>query len=240
MSSSRSLPRGVAVAFVVSSAVSSAARGVRAQGFGDGSLTPTGGAEEPAPDPTPVAAKPSFAREPRFGDVRRCALSGWSSLDFLFGSYSESPAKDSYVGGDLGVDCFVFDRVSLGGFAVASRASTTGFDGTGRLVTTSRTQYGAGARIGYDLPLASSFSLWTRVGLDARTNEQSGAGTAPTFTEHPIGAVASSLLLAHLAPHFFVGFGPRVYVDIARSNDQSPIENKRLAYGASLIIGGWL
>ncbi len=46
-------------------------------------------------------------------------------------------------------------------------------------------------------------------------------------------------VLHHPASHFFVGIGPSVSEDIVHTTDRGP-QNRRTAYGASTIIGGWL
>ena len=45
-------------------------------------------------------------------------------------------------------------------------------------------------------------------------------------------------LLIHPAPHFFVGFGPDVFIDVI--HDVGGTENRRVYWGATSLVGGWL
>jgi hypothetical protein len=44
-------------------------------------------------------------------------------------------------------------------------------------------------------------------------------------------------ILLHPVSHFFLGFGPSLYVDLAHTVNDMP--NRRTALGASSTLGGW-
>ena len=232
--------RSLVVAMLLSSSL---ARTAAAQGF-DAAPPPSASTEPeaklaPPPEPGPPSSAPHDAR---FGDADQWVISGWSTLDVLFGSESNSQAFDRTLLLDLGVDHFVVARWSFGGYARAGWSDVRGY-GRSSIDETTTTQFGMGARIGYDAPLGATFSLWTRAGIDVserrvvfESSQQPGTHVGDTRLEHPLGVQASSLLLAHLAAHLFVGFGPRAYYDLA---SRTSGEVRRFAWGASLIVGGW-
>jgi hypothetical protein len=62
------------------------------------------------------------------------------------------------------------------------------------------------------------------------------ADTAPEV-QNVVSVELYAPFLFHLTQHFFVGFGPDVYVDLLDST--GGVSNRRLFYGAESTVGGW-
>jgi hypothetical protein len=158
------------------------------------------------------------------------------------GSSSTVDGTQTNVSLTPGIDVFLFEHVSLGG------ALAFGYAGAG---STKRTTYGLGPRIGAAIPLSRSFSLYPRVlvGYTHVISQARAAAGNPRYVGD-LNATSTSSgdiftlgahvpVLLHVAPHFFLGFGPTVVQELSRQfgNDTGNL-GRRL--GAELEIGGWL
>jgi hypothetical protein len=181
-------------------------------------------------------------RERRFGEAGEVVLSGElsASLDSL--TYRGSDAQYVSAGFAPGFDVFVANHLSLGVDFAVSYGSTTGYGSDGSRIDYTTTSYGIAPRVGVDVPIASSLSLYPRAELGFGTLTQDETSTNSYENKHTISRVWVSLyapLLVHPAPHFFVGFGPLVLHELS-SSDQYQKDNRRTTIGASLLLGGWL
>lgn len=127
------------------------------------------------------------------------------------------------------LDYFVIDNFSVGGFLGIQYQSVPNGHST---------VWAIGPRVGYNIPLSRRLSIWPKAGLSFTSTSQT-IDAGPTV---PDGASVSNTALAlnlfvpvmlHPAPHFFVGFGPALDVDLTG-------DVKTTAIAGRLTIGGWL
>jgi len=214
---------------------------VRAQGLDDASLAPSGPSqpEETSEEQPPP---PKTTQPVRFGRQGQWALSGGTYLQGLFTNASASSYSSRLIDGEISVDHFVVDRVSLGGFVYGGFDEFKGYEPLG-LTDDTRTTIGFGARIGVDLPIGSVLSLWTRVGVSWGHEDRTIEGGVPGGAKiddstHHVALNASSLLLVHPAEHFFFGLGPSLYTELTHPM-QDGTENKLTTVGVTSTVGGW-
>lgn len=126
-------------------------------------------------------------------------------------------------------DYFIIDNLSLGGFLGIEYTS----DPVGHSTT-----WAIGPRLGYNIPVSPSFSIWPKLGFSFASTSQS-IDEAPG---QPEGTSVSSTALAlnvfapvmfHPVEHFFLGFGPALDVDLTG-------DTKTTVIAGRLTIGGWL
>ena len=89
--------------------------------------------------------------------------------------------------------------------------------------------------LGYDIPISSRFSFYPRAWLGF------GALASTGVTALRVYVSAFLPILFHVAPHFFVGFGPSITRDLVdkdptRTSDNNPGTN----VGGLLTVGGFL
>jgi hypothetical protein len=132
------------------------------------------------------------------------------------------------------LDYFVTDNVTLGFTATLAYFD---LDYPGELSDSETNTLGAGVRAGFFLPLADKLSLWTRAGVEYRTEEISQGGSSlPDVDNFLFGLDAS--FTYDLAPHFFIGAGPAFVYSSADVGDS--IEITSANFGLGFGIGGWL
>jgi hypothetical protein len=215
--------------------------------FAQGSSPSPSNAGEPSPDFPPPA---------RFGDAGQLVLS--SGLAFDLGKSSHE-SDDSVFSVRLrpGADFFVANGFSLGGallFGYRAASSPLVFD-TPRsprsyTVESTAVSYGIQLRAGVDVRMGDRFSFWPNasVGIWTESVTQPQLGLVATRDGVPLpdgdyretaGYVQLyAPLLFHPARHFFVGAGPEVFVDFL--HELGPAENRRVGWGLTTILGGWL
>jgi hypothetical protein len=113
----------------------------------------------------------------------------------------------SYVVMRPAADYFVIDHFSIGGAVLLYRSwSSEGSysDGVGLV-----------PRIGYEVPLAESFSLWPRAGIDYEVGwAHTADDTKWTGSGRRIDGFVEVPLLAHVTRNFFIGIGPRFSTEL--------------------------
>jgi hypothetical protein len=82
--------------------------------------------------------------------------------------------------------------------------------------------------VGFGVPLANNLAFFPRVGMDFVWAFASGGGTANRVA---IDGFAPLVFIP--ASHFYIGFGPRLFVDVANSGA------KQTSFGLSSEIGGY-
>jgi hypothetical protein len=211
--------------------------------------TPTG------PPPQPIAERTT--NEPlsaeslrRFGDRDELVLSG--SFDVSLGrlGYSDTDSHSFAASFAPAFDYFVVENVTFGGSIVLRYYDEVALLNNS-VLKTSATTYGAGVRVGYNIPFGEVVSWWLRGGVFAwrQRSKQSadyGAsivadGTSVAFADHYETAAVFSIyapLLVHPTSHLFLGFGPDIYTDFSHS--VAEFENRRTFWGLSSVLGGWL
>ena len=145
-----------------------------------------------------------------------------------------------------GLDFFVVEHLSIGISLLGTYETGTGIDSTtGGQVSYSVYSFSAAPRIGVDIPLNRYASWWPAasfgIGLDSHAESE---GTSNNQKETYVWVSLYAPVLVHLAPHFYVGFGPSLSQDLSRAitYPQSPIsmQNRSTSVGAGLTVGGVL
>jgi hypothetical protein len=194
---------------------------------------------------TLVVCPPARANEDsvplRFGASRNLVLTASTQLMLgSFGSGSRTLGQDprlswghtSEGGGStllalaLGADYFVVRDLSVGAAIAYGRELD---------------RWGAGgsARVGYNVPLGSRFSVWPRVDISYEHWARGEASVASLNKLH-VGGYAP--LLFHPATHFFLGIGPMIDQGIyARSSDAAATNAEKpvTIVGLQSVLGGW-
>lgn len=130
------------------------------------------------------------------------------------------------------VDYFVIDNLSIGGFLGVEYTSSPGG---------SSTVFGVGPRVGYNVPLSRSFSIWPKIGFSfASTSQKADDVTVGEVTIEGDDETSTSLALNAFVPvmfhpveHFFLGLGPALDTDLTG-------DAKATTLAARLTLGGWL
>lgn len=198
-----------------------------------------GNAKNEAPTPS---SEPEDT--PRFGERGQWVFTGDVGGRFAYTKGSASTVANesrTTVSVTPGADLFVVSHLSVGVATLVSYTETE---------SSSRTAFGVGPRVGAEIPISRAFSLYPRVIVSyAHVNSTAKSASAPYLfvsdaaTSTSAGDVvtlgAYVPLLAHVAPHFFIGFGPSFVHDLSRSfgNDTGDLGTR---IGASLEVGGWL
>jgi hypothetical protein len=142
----------------------------------------------------------------------------------------------------LAADYFVIPHLSIGGAVSASYALTKGIDAATQLpVTYQSDSYGAALRLGCQIPLFDTVSLYPRVsfgGGEQDSDEFSGL-EENAHSNGYFNVSAYAPLVVEIAPHFFAGFGPSFSHDLSRS-DQYGYNNRATIVGAGAELGVWL
>ena len=161
---------------------------------------------------------------------------------------NNSSASFLDLGFALGVDYFIIDNVSLGIDAEAGYGDHKGY-GAATLDETTFTTVSGGVRLSGNVPLGTRLSWYPRLTLslgsshsDTKTLSTFGGAPAPPPSSESSVGPATSLyapLLVHPAPHFVVGFGPRLTHDfsVTRGGAYDGTQTTRLS--AELVVGGW-
>jgi hypothetical protein len=145
-------------------------------------------------------------------------------------------------------DYFVIDNLSLGleilfGYGTFSPPSTSinaspainGSPGPSPQ-STNLTEYGFAPRIGYNIPISNSVSVWPKVFFEHAGYSLGGAG-AGYGNVQLLGAYVP--ILFHPAPHFYVGLGPNILTELGASSDGAGATSKVTSYGVFASVGGW-
>jgi hypothetical protein len=127
------------------------------------------------------------------------------------------------------VDVFVHDRVSIGGTLAVSLARGTSTI-PGVLGQEPQTVTGTGfgftvmPRVGYAIPLGSTFALWPRVGFgygaSSASYDDSLMDARPPWTDRWMGE-AELGLVARLHRHVYVNLAPRLALTVNRTGSES-------------------
>jgi hypothetical protein len=195
--------------------------------------------ELPGPPAAPV----------HFGHKGQWVMLGSSnSLGISNEAFSNSAAALFNVGGGIGLDNFVVDNVSVGFDAEANYADIKSYGAT-TLTETTSTAFSGGVRFGFNVPLGELFSWYPRLTLSlasarSTTNPVSlfdGSRLGPPSSESSVGPETNlyAPLLVHPAPHFVVGFGPRLQHDFAVARGGPYDGSQPTLLSGQLVVGGW-
>lgn len=165
----------------------------------------------------------------RFGGQGQLAISSDASIEIRHVAPSEG---DSYTTITLApaVDYFVIDGLSIGGFISLEHSAFESSDFT---------VFGIGPRVGYNITLNDSVSVWPKVGFSfsSISTSEDVDSEGEVVIEESTGNDGLTLnifvpVMFHPARNFFAGFGP--FLDADLSGD-----NKTTRLGARLTLGGW-
>jgi hypothetical protein len=145
------------------------------------------------------------------------------------------------------LDFFVIAHLSVGVSLSGTYNSGTGIDSTtGGQVSYSTHSFSAAPRIGVDIPLGTQTSLWptASMGFGLESYSESEGLNSNDQNETYVWVALYAPVLVHLAPHFYVGFGPSVSQDLSRSvtypESTTSMQNRSTSVGAGLTVGGVL
>jgi hypothetical protein len=214
------------------------------------SLAQTPSAQIPSETPSAAPSTQTADGSPRFGAQGQLALVGAYASVFStqWGSSSASSFSASF---GPSVNWFPIDDLSLGVDLELDYSDGKGYAADGSLVESKTTLVSGGPRLGYNLQLGRSVSFWPllTVGVHFRHQTQqavsgssvaagSATGSLDTTQNGPWATLWLPLLF-HPAPHFFVGFGPRLYHDFAAERGGSGVGAELTTLGAGVGVGGW-
>lgn len=202
-----------------------------------------GGDEVPTSEPSSSSGESAAAttHAARFGDKHQWVFSGDLSGGVNYTKFTGSAVSSTTVELSPAADYFPVSRLSVGLGGIVGHSTLTG--STDERLVIKSTRVGGDVRVGVDLPIASSLSFYPRASIgvfhDVYTRYDPVSPDEKQQIEVAVALYAP--LLAHVAPHFFAGFGPIVLHDLL-NNDQKPgaVDNLATRIGARLVVGGWL
>jgi hypothetical protein len=148
-----------------------------------------------------------------------------------------SPGSTTVVALEPAADFFVIQGLSVGGQLIYLHLSTSssvpGASGV------SADGFGIVPRVGYNLALGDTFSIWPKVFFEyLTTSSGNGGGNSNSVS---IGAFVP--FLVHPAKHFFLGLGPNVETELSNTlsvNGHGADAVKTTRYGLMFVVGGWV
>jgi hypothetical protein len=169
--------------------------------------------------PTPVAVPGQGPNG--FGAPGQVAIAS----DFVIAFSHTADANTSALTLGPALDYFIAPNLSVGGqvqisYAKAGSASTT--------------TIGVGPRVGYDIPLGPMFSLFAKLGV-ALDHYSLDPGAGPTSSVTLFSLFIDAPFLFHPVPHFFIGLGPNLFVNLAGGNSAQ----RDVTFGLASTVGGW-
>jgi hypothetical protein len=172
---------------------------------------------------------PPSAEGPRFGSRHTLAISG----DFVLAAQrysSTSFSSETNVTVRPVLDYFVLDHLSVGGLV------EFGYMGSPAPLNAAQLSFAFGPRVGYEIALADRFSLWPTVGTSyvRAWDRYNGQSVGPA--RWTLNAFAGADLIGQIAPHLYMGLGPYLTTQIARSGGDA----SGTGYGVTSTLGGWI
>jgi hypothetical protein len=190
--------------------------------------------------PRTIAVRP-------FGSAHDFVINNAVVLQGFWTGYDGTNSRTKAFTIQPGLDFFVVAHLSVGISLLGTYDSGTGIDSTTtRPVSYSTHSLSAAPRIGVDIPLGKYASLWpaASIGFGLESYSESEATSSNDSNETYVWVGLYAPVLVHLAPHFYVGFGPSVSADLSRSityPQPSPsMQNRSANVGAGLTVGGVL
>lgn len=162
-------------------------------------------------------------------------------------TFSNSDAKFVEAGFSVGIDRFVVRHFSIGLDLGASYSNEQGY-GVNTFQKSKSTSIGGGPRLGYDVPLGQRFSWYPRLTLGLARTHNKTTMSAAGWNGFPSSSVSSSIgpvvnlyapLLLHLAPHLFMGFGPRLAHSFGAQRGGPYDGTQSTVISGDFTLGGW-
>jgi hypothetical protein len=222
-------------------------------------LSPLAAIAQAVPSPEPVEKAPAYPRSslapprPSLGDPGQVFIGSGADLHFATSWWSDDHSGGTSWRLRPSLDVFVIKNFSIGG------ALSLGHSATKSAATVTVTSANSGfplelssstaswllqlvPRAGYNLALADWVSLYARLGVVLGFEMLEYSGDAHRFSRY-LGVLLDAPLMVHVAPHFEIGFGPNLYVDLLRDHSKEPDiiapEGKVVSFGMDLLVGGW-
>lgn len=167
-----------------------------------------------------------------FGGQGQIAVQSDAGLSLSNTSISGSDGSTTTLVLRPAVDYFIADYISIGGFLGLDYSSTAGG---------SNTTFSIGPRVGYNIPLSESFSLWPKVGFSFASTSQDqddvelpdgGSVEADSESNTSLQLNLFAPFMFHPVEHFFIGLGPAFDLDLSG-------DNKATTIAVRLTLGGW-
>jgi hypothetical protein len=192
-------------------------------------------AQDPPPYAPPPAARPMPA-EITFGAPGQLVISDdmqvaviHSSQSFMGDSFSSTTFQLQPA-----VDYFVAPNFSIGGQLTVAYSSAD--DGVGGSLN--QTAVGILPRVGYNLALAPTASIWPRVAFGyVHVSADAGAGSA-SASGYSVTLEAFVPVIFHPVPHFFIGGGPILTTEVISKIEDADAP-KTTNIGLLSTIGGY-
>ncbi|HVT07527.1 MAG TPA: hypothetical protein VHO67_08720 [Polyangia bacterium] len=211
-------------------------------------MAPSSAAPYPAaPPPSPEVAAPA----PGFGAKGQLAvsidvplMSQGPQFAFVHQTTTMSGPTSTRVDVQPSVDYFVAPDLSVGAQLgvdyLTIRYNDVLAPGAGQAVNVANgtTQLSVQARLGYDVPIGDSGSVWFRVGIGYTYTRTSYVYT-PDVSGYTVPFSFSAPILWHVGRHFFIGAGPAFVTQLVSRNAGADAP-KATEYGITALIGGTL
>ncbi len=158
-----------------------------------------------------------------FGGKGQLAIMSEAGVVFTHTTVKDSDASDTTLVLRPAIDYFVIDHLSVGLFTGVEYTKTAGG---------SKTSYGVGPRIGYDIPFSDRFSLWPKAGVSFNSMKTKFDAPSTSVTNSAVALNVFVPVMFH-TNHYFVGFGPSLDTDLSG-------DAKATTIAVRLTVGGWL
>ncbi len=185
----------------------------------------------------------SLTANERFGNKGQLVLTGAMDVNFTYDSIKVPGGGNSVSTTDINalpsLDYFVAQDVSLGGFFGVQYSKVDSG------VHPSTLAFLVGPQIGVNIQASPRASLYPRLGVGYRRStdkQDSTLGGSDKIDTDSVRVFLFAPIMAHLAPHFFVGFGPMLSIDLvskAKVDGKSSDGVKHRIFGVQLEVGGW-
>ncbi len=199
------------------------------------------GGAAPTPSSAPEGQPPPASVRRAFGDVGRTVLTNELDLGASYTSYAGTGSSTASYDVLFGLDHFASEHLSIGFAAGGGFGHTKGLQPDGSSVDAAVSSLLLSARVGVDVPLIGSLSLWPRLGLTlgATHYTETSGDKINESTRSTTTLSVTAPLLVHPAPHFFFGVGPSFTHDLSGKTDRGS-ELRATSFGLGGILGGWL
>jgi len=178
----------------------------------------------------------------KFGDAHEVVVTNEVLTEGYWTTHAGTGSTSGYLEGLVAADYFVLRHFSVGGFVSGSYSTSTGVDAQTKLTVKAQTDaVGIGFRLGYQIPIFDSVSLYPRATISTGVSdfdERSGASeNSYNMAFATVGAFVP--IIVEIAPHFFAGFGPGVSHDLTNSYSYG-YQNRETTFSAGAELGVWL
>jgi hypothetical protein len=199
----------------------------------------------------PLAPRPIEPPAPRFGDIGEFVVTGFASIDVSSVQYQ---SQASFFSADFspGLDYFFVRNLSVGIDLEAQYSDGRGYGADSSLVESKSTTIRAAPRLGWNIPVTRSFSVYpaVRVGFESIVNSESVvSGSSPSIAGSALGYPSTTQtgpwvavfapVLYHVVPRAFIGLGPYLFRDFGDVRGGPNVGGQRTTWGPEVVVGGF-